>query len=318
MPSAEADEMPRVVIDEASFDFTGLDGAGLEDHLFRFNEAVWDLRDYGITAWKPPMFEATECSVGYELPEYLMSGPGKNIDRDIRLKFFSIVDKCPEWHAAIPGSCAEVSLAGEAPVMALSISCALALAIHNHGTSCLVFGACERRGFVNASSQIGGAEIFFFSDALDLPKFWRHIFELENVQESEFFTLADQAFPQLVLHETLNFRKFDGTYPHLRNLVTRHLAVLNDHFLSAFESANGDPSQVEALLTPYGLAGISPESRNTHRDSKVMNKHNAEYGGKTYLCEWHTKLEPHRNRIYFAFKDFIPGKILVGFFTIHL
>lgn len=49
-----------------------------------------------------------------------------------------------------------------------------------------------------------------------------------------------------------------------------------------------------------------------------MKKYDVEFEGETIRCEWHTKIELHRNRIYFAFGDFLPGKILIGIFTHHV
>lgn len=319
MPSAEADELPRVVIDETSFDLNGLHVEELEMHLFHFNEVVWDLREDGISAWKAPMFESTPCSDNYELPDYLMSGPGKDIDRDVKLRFFSIVDKCPEWDAEIPGSCTEVSIADGVAAMALSIACALALAIRSHGTSCLVFGACERRGFIRATAEIGESDLFFFAEASALKTFWRQLYELENATEEDFFVHAARAFPNLIFHDSLAFRHFEGNYRDLRSHVVQHLGILNDYFLDAHSAASGIPQLVEAALAIHGCAGVSPESPTAHRNDKLMRSHKVEFDGKMITCEWHTKVERHRNRIYFAFGGSIaPEKILVGVFTKHL
>ena len=50
-----------------------------------------------------------------------------------------------------------------------------------------------------------------------------------------------------------------------------------------------------------------------------MRLRDVEYGGEVYRCEWHSKLEPHRNRIHF---HVIGGKgepeVLIGIFHEHL
>lgn len=317
MPSAEKAEAVRVVIDEASFDFRQLGNDELELQMDIFNETVSSLRNAGIRAWKPPMFEAVPCHDRHELFEFLMSGPGTAIDRDTRYSFFGLVDKCPEWDPSVPG-CDEVTLADARPVMAMSVAYALTSAIHDQGVSCLVFGACSRRGFVTTTSEIGSAEIFFFTDTSTLPLFWRALFEVEEVAEADFFNLAYYAFPGLVFSSKLNFRRFDGAYRDIRPHVVTHLSVLNDHFLTTHRAASGIAQQIEGALASLGCAGVSPESPKTHRSEHLMSQRDVAHEGNVVRCEWHTKLEPHRNRIHFAFGGFLNNKILIGIFVDHL
>ncbi len=307
----------RVVIDETSFDFHGLGTAVIDEHLNDFNEAVWELREEGIATWKPPMIEFVTCVDGLELYEYLAGAYGEGIDRDTKNRFFGLMSKCPDWDDSIPSG-TDVALDGAEPVMALSVSFALALALKRHGVGCLVFGPCARRGFVTASSELGQAEIFFFAAASELTAFWRSLYELEDTAEGDFFVLASRAFPDLILHRDLSFRRFDGIYQNLRSPVVRHLSVLNDHFIEAYKEANGIAREVESLLAPLGCPDISPESPNTHRNQHAMRTRDVQHGEEFIRCEWHTKIEPHRNRIHFAFGGSFGPKVFVGIFADHL
>jgi hypothetical protein len=49
-----------------------------------------------------------------------------------------------------------------------------------------------------------------------------------------------------------------------------------------------------------------------------MRQRDVNHEGQVIRCEWHSKLEPHRNRIHFAFDDTLGGKILIGIFVDHL
>ena len=50
-----------------------------------------------------------------------------------------------------------------------------------------------------------------------------------------------------------------------------------------------------------------------------MAYRDVEFRGKTYRCEWHSKLEEHRNRIHFDVGDSTTGgRILIGIFHRHL
>ncbi|MGH3693297.1 MAG: hypothetical protein ACRDRX_04730 [Pseudonocardiaceae bacterium] len=50
-----------------------------------------------------------------------------------------------------------------------------------------------------------------------------------------------------------------------------------------------------------------------------MRKRYVAYEGSRYCCEWHAKIERHRNRIHFTLPAAGPaGRILIGIFTEHL
>jgi hypothetical protein len=320
VPSAGTHDPIRVVVDEASFDFRGLSATLIEGHLDGFNEAISDLRSDGITPWKPPMLEGVACSDEFELFEYLMAEPGGLIDRDTRTRFFGLVDKCPEWDIGLSIN-ADVMLGGGDPDMAMSIAFAVSNVLGGHGIACLVFGGCARRGFLPVRAEAGQTDIFFFAEQADLKYFWRSLYGLEKVEESGFMTLVSRAFPDLDFYPDLTFRRFDGAYQSLMPEVVKHLSVLNDHFLNTYRSCNGLPHSVEAALGAFGCPGVSPESPNTRRNERVMKQRDVSYLGRTVRCEWHTKIEPHRNRIHFAAGDAYDAsgkRILIGIFVDHL
>jgi len=320
VPSAGTRDSIRVVIDEASFDFRGLSATLIKEHLDRFNDAVGEMRDDGITPRKPPMLEAVACSEEFELFDYLMSGPGERIDKDIRLRFFGLVDKCPEWDIGLPVTPDVVLGAGE-PEMAMSIAFALASALSGLGVACLVFGGCARRGFLPVRAKLGEADIFFFAEEADIKYFWRSLYKLEKVAESGFLELTTRAFPDLDFCPDLTFRRFEGSYQDLMPEVVKHLSVLNDHFLSAYRACNGLPHDLEATLGAAGCPGVSPESPKTHSNERLMKQRDVTYLGRTVRCEWHTKIQPHRNRIHFAAGDAYDAawkRILIGIFVDHL
>lgn len=320
MPSAGTHDPVRVVIDEASFDFRGLSAALIEDHLDGFNEAVNDMRSDGINLRKSPMLEGVACSDEFELFEYLIGEPGGLIDRDTRMRFFGLVDKCPEFDAALPID-PDVMLGDGELEMAMSIAFALSKVLVGVGTACLVFGGCPRRGFLPVGAKAGRADIFFFAEHADLKYFWRSLYALEKVTEPGFMALAARAFPDLDFCPDLTFRRFEGAYQDLMPEVVKHLSVLNDHFLIAYRAYTGRPHELETALGAVGCPGVSPESPNTHRNERAMRKRDVPYLGRTVRCEWHTKIEPHRNRIHFAAGDTYDAsgkRILIGIFVDHL
>jgi hypothetical protein len=146
----------RVVIDETSFDFHELELRQLDLFLDQFSDALYDLRHDSMEAWKPPLFAETSCLDENDLYTFVAA----TVDRDVMLRFFSLVDKCPEWDGDYP-RCEEIELAGETSRSAWSASFAVTAIKSGHGVACLTFPGCQHRGFVSANSSLGQCQIFF-------------------------------------------------------------------------------------------------------------------------------------------------------------
>jgi hypothetical protein len=189
--------------------------------------------------------------------------------------------------------------------------------LQGRGVACLAFPDSGRAGFVPVRAGVHGGDVFFFSERRQLPAFWRSLFALESVPEDEFFALSMLAFPSSVFHPNLSFQRFDGSYPLLRDRVVAVLAALDDYFGIEFRKCNGLPHQVQAAFGRYGF-DLSPESPNTRKSERLMRLRDVEYEGRVYRCEWHAKLEPHRNRIHFAVTNNSDDRIFVGIFADHL
>nr|WP_062338891.1 hypothetical protein [Herbidospora sakaeratensis] len=314
---SDADDAPRFVVDETSFDFHGVVGARITDSLDRFNETFARLRKDGHTPAKPPYFENTLCESETELFEYLASESGAEVDRDVKFRFYSLIQKCSEWDDSIPLA-DQVAVAGAEPREAWSIAYATTMAVRDRGVACLALDLCDRAGLLPV--RVGSAQItiYFLSGCEEIPGYWRTLFALENVAEADFFVLAAQAFPRLVFHESLTFRRFQGDYRDLREPVVVHLSVLNDLFLDVYAAHKANPRAVRMALAEQGCEGVSPDSPKTHANSAAMRRRDVEYAGRTYRCEWHMKIRPNVERIHFAFGGDLGDRILVGVFVDHL
>lgn len=145
--------------------------------------------------------------------------------------------------------------------------------------------------------------------------FYRSIYQTENVNEERFFELAELAFPQLRFADGVTFRRFEGSYTDLRQPVAYHLSRINDSFKSAYADCNGRSDEVSAAMK----LDISMESPNTRQSERLMRERDAFYGGRTYRCEWHSKIEPHRNRIHLHPGDDLSEHcVVIGIFVEHL
>lgn len=95
--------------------------------------------------------------------------------------------------------------------------------------------------------------------------------------------------------------------------LIKHLGVLND--LGEIIWSNEDTPQARQIAFKAAGIEVSPENGATHRDKEAMRARTFSFSGKEHLCEWHAKLLPHRDRIYFAI---VGDKVMVGKVIRHL
>ncbi len=183
-----------------------------------------------------------------------------------------------------------------------------------HGRGVVSTTHANRIGLCAVTRDGLKVDIAFVVDADDATLLWRSLFALEDVREAEFFGLAVRAFPDLEFAPGLSFARFEGGYGAVREDVVRHLSALNDDWTSAYESENG---RAGAITTRIGIS-VSRESHATRASDKLMKLRDVAYNAEVYRCEWHSKLEPHRNRIHFHPGDATLRGPLIGIFCEHL
>jgi hypothetical protein len=240
-----------------------------------------------------------------------------DVDPDVCRRTGVLLDRCQEWDNDAPAGCTPIDLP-ETPIPAFSVGYALTMGLNGRAVGCLVFPTCPRRGLLTLNGESSVIEVVFFAEASEAHRIWRHSFTLENVSEHEFFTVAAFAFPSLIFHSDLRFGKFAGSYASVRNPVVRILCALNDHFPRVLAECMGLPYDIAAAMGQYGV-DLSPESPKTHSNEAFMRQRDVTHDGSRYRCEWHAKIERHRNRIYFTLPTDGPeGRILIGIFAVHL
>ena len=167
---------------------------------------------------------------------------------------------------------------------------------------------------VDQLTQPAPIDVVFVATPTDHPRFYRTLYSVEKVPEGEFFEIAVKAFPNLAFAPTLTFQKFEGAYVLRRPEVVKHLSLINDRFLELYTTEYGSSRNISIRL------GIAVSIEGQYRKSKALMRHrDTKFGGHVYRCEWHSKLEPHRNRIYFHIGDErTDGRVLIGIFHQHL
>ncbi|CAM2009053.1 hypothetical protein [Acanthopleuribacter pedis] len=157
----------------------------------------------------------------------------------------------------------------------------------------------------------------------DYLAFMRELAVRESPTPEAFWQACPILFPNLIIHEratkqtkTLS-QSFENSLPDL----VEHLAAINDHFATCHRESKGDRETIIDAFFLRSKVTISPESPNTHKNKKAMAARLVTLDhqpDKEIECEWHSKIKPHTDRIYFSIPQAETGKIVIGIICDHL
>jgi hypothetical protein len=254
------------------------------------------------------------CWRGADLATVLTSD--EPLERDERLLLLGLLAKCVHIDAAAEDLDPTVSVDAGPAFDSYGIALVHAGLVAAPARASAVVSLAHCRGGGNHSVSCAGIEVdaCFVVDFVDERLFWRLVYVVEDVAESRFFDLAVRAFPDLLFADSLTFRRFEGAYADVRDDVVLHLGALNDGWTTVYVQEAGNSDRISARL---GIA-LSRESARTRAGEALMRLRDVEFEGRMYRCEWHTKLEPHRNRIHFHPADNSISRPLIGLFVNHL
>ncbi|WP_297932322.1 hypothetical protein [uncultured Brevundimonas sp.] len=172
-----------------------------------------------------------------------------------------------------------------------------------------------RDGQLNTTSSLGSAPIFFVNSEPGRRAFWRDAVAVEGNGHAQLQAFASRAFPNLFFAPDVlgSLRTLPGGYPAIRDRVTHSLSVLDDHGKWIFQAPppvirpdeppgpnpHAPPTDriIELRFQGFGI-DIAPENPNVRQNRTSREAREISLSGETLYCEWHIKLEPHRNRIY--------------------
>ncbi len=240
----------------------------------------------------------------------------KVFDRDISSLLLRLLGRCSTWDEdpsiAIDD---EVVVDGE-PCRSFGIAWGLKVVRSGCGMAVITTPHRFSGGAhaVGQPTQAALVDVVFVATPADHPGFYRTLYSVENIPENAFFEIAVKAFPDLAFAPTLDFRHFTGGYVLRRPEVVHHLSLINDSFLELYQAELGSSMRISSRL------GIDVSIEGSNRNIEALMRYrDASFEGRVYRCEWHSKLEPNRNRIYFHTGDEgTDGRVLIGIFHHHL
>jgi hypothetical protein len=304
----------RFVIDEQAFDFNGHDEPTMLKSLERLSDLLQALREKDKVVAIRSGWGAIEYQTGYDLATLLTDG-NSFIERDMRLELLGLISKCKAWDEPLDVFVDPNIRINDVRLESYGVAWAAKNINENRAMSVVTMAHCQHQGPTSVQFGSYQVDVHFIVNFDDTASFFRSVFAVEDVGESRFFDFTAVAFPNLVFVDGLDFKRFVGGYQNLREKVVEHLGILNDGFMDAYRSEAGN----SAIISSRIAIQVSIEGSNTRASSSLMSKRNVTYNDKIFPCEWHSKLEPHRNRIHFYPADEQTGNcILIGIFVEHL
>lgn len=254
------------------------------------------------------------CLEGEDVANVLSHG--KVFDHDISSRLLRLLGRCGAWDEDANTVVEEEVVVDQEQKHSFGIAWVREMVLEGCGKAVVTAPHRFSGGIhiVNDFKETQPVEVVFVVTPTEHPIFFRTLYNLEDIPESEFFEVAAKAFPNLAFAPTLDFRHFKGTYALRLPEVVRHLSSLNDGFSQIYKAEHGLSGRISTRL---GIP-VSIEGNNRNNES-VMRYRDVQFGGQEYRCEWHSKLEPHQNRIYFHIGDEgTNGRVLIGIFHEHL
>jgi hypothetical protein len=137
-----------------------------------------------------------------------------------------------------------------------------------------------------------------------------------------FMDIAAIAFTNVYLMPSLRhqIRRFSQGFDLIRPAIVEHLNALDLGFMQIFRANAGNTSEIERKFRGQYGVDVSTESPRTRGNAKAMREREIEIEGKILSCEWHTKISPTADRIYFhpGVDGLKGGRLIVGIFHEHL
>ena len=304
----------RFIIDEGGLSLDDVPQGQRKDGLTSLSDQLDALRVSGECVQILEDWGSVECLGGINVAETMVGG--QVLGRDESWRLLDLLGRCEVWSPSADVDTDPQIVVDGGRRQGYGLARARDLAILKDWTAVVTtphrFGAGVHS--VDQPEQSQPVDVYFTVSTADHPGFFRLLYELEDVEEADFFEWATRAFPRLAFAENVSFRHFRGMYRVLRPQVVHHLGRINDRFPEAYVREKGMPNEVSRRL------GIEVSIEGKTRGSKrLMRQREVEFRGQRHLCEWHSKIEPHQNRIHFCvLHDTAEAQILIGIFHEHL
>lgn len=311
----------RFVIDENSIDLNGLDAAaGLEvievlldrvedahfqghgvcfdDELFHIavvaERSFWELCDPASPVHLPPEVAQRAAAAFSAMPRWYEVSATWPPDVDVKVEGGPVE------------TTASVAWAHQQAVMG-GLSC----------VACICASGRRRAGYVTVELAGQSETVWFVESARDMERYFRWLIAQHATAPHEIADLAPSAFTQLTFVDRCfnGIRTMSKPCRQLAPTIAHHLGAFSDEGRRIF---SGDWMRVPAEFGALGV-DISDENGATKRNPQARRERRLVVDGEEVFFWWHSKIEPHQDRIYIC-PDKVPkgGGIIVASLCLHL
>ena len=244
------------------------------------------------------------------------------IPQEVRERISAIFNRLTRWEDLQldwPKSF-EVEIDGASKEDAPSIAWAHKQTFDNtaNAVACLILPGGRQSGCFNVIVEETKTLLWFVDGATNYAKYFRWLIIKTTHHSKQMQDFAPSAFPYIdfVPNAFNGINKMSKPYNQLVEHLVHHLGVLSDHGKRIFSKTPW--AEVTAEFGSYGVS-VSDENGKTKANHVARNERTKTIDGSEVIFWWHSKLEPHRDRIHF-YPDGVRdgGQILVGIFCKHL
>lgn len=311
----------RFVIDESSWVFDPLSSQDCADAL----EMVLDCIDHAakdghFCCYSDELFNKNVCD-DYTFYDLYNDNSPIVIAPEVRERMAVIFSHLPVWQElddAWPESL-DVRIS-EGPIeYAPSVAWAHAQTISNkrNPVACIVYGSNRKSGPLTVVVVSNEALLWFVALPGHFESYFRWLIEETTTSPEEMEALAKSAFRNLEFIPGIfqGIKQMSKPYKAISRAIVKHLAILSDNGERIFR---GPRERVSAEFGSLGIE-ISDENGNTKSNQKARRARIRIVEAEVRIFWWHTKLEPHQDRIHICPEKLREGgRILVGIFCRHL
>jgi hypothetical protein len=304
------------VIDGAEWDFNGWPAEVVVRKIEALIACVWRARDRGEVVWIGDDFQTRTMLGNSDLWSLLSPDAPVALPPELGHELAAWLGSAPRYLDEAPWAdwITESRIQVEQFPATDNIDQAWA---HHHvrmgrPVACL---SLNRAGPHETISNLGSATVHWVRDEQTNKQFWRDAIDVEGGNRAALERLAPHAFPNLCFypHVWHGLGSFAGGFVAANLELRRYLSVLDDHGFWAFTFpppaiSLGEPPGTDLEASPSNQVverrfrglnlEMAPEKPNVHLDRVCRVAREIDMGGKTLYCEWHGKLEPHRNRVH--------------------
>lgn len=304
----------RFVIDESGFAFDDESPSAVEGSFAAFLGVLEYTRSTPAQVRRSDLLFDIESASGRSLVDHLCD---REIDRDLRTELWSRLDRTTVYEE-VPDEF-ECDIDGVRTTFAPSACVALSKALGGYDLACLSTEQAGRSGVCSVSGVAdhpASGEVYFIAREADAPGFWRRLLRRDRHDDADLDGYSELSFPNLVFAEGIwnQISRFEGPRLVVWPILMDTLAGLDDFAVEVW-SEQVEPHRRMEQMRLRARVDCSPESPKTHANVKAMKTRTVTFSGDPVVCEWHAKLERHRNRVHFAVRG---GRVYVGIFVDHL